>query len=233
METEITQANFAKFVGVSKAAISKAIKRGMLELNENRKIDLENRKTKIYVQSRADKNSAAQKKAETDAKVGQAVAIEKLKNSRKDELRDQENAESLGNYAGGSVPGAEQTRTKDLRFMEKLELDEEEKRLKIQKLEISNAKDRADLIDRNFVERFVSVLYSIDVNEFMQFSAKLTPRICQGIFKCDDPEKMMAVNKLLDDEGWKTLQHIQRRVNDFLEEMGSEKQVGDEVETDE
>jgi len=93
----------------------------------------------------------------------------------------------------------------------------------VEQKRVKNTADRGSLIPRKLVKEFISELYTIDVNEFLQLSPALSARICEGVFETSDADKMTQVSKMIDTELYKTQGHIQSKVDKFIKTITPKK----------
>jgi hypothetical protein len=89
------------------------------------------------------------------------------------------------------------------------------------KTRVEREHKRGLLIERSTVQTVFGRLHTIDVNELRTLGAKLAPDVA-GLLGVDDPEKLLQVEKRIDDEVLKSLAHIKRVLNDFLKRAGGE-----------
>lgn len=80
---------------------------------------------------------------------------------------------------------------------------------------------RKELIDRDIVRTVFGKIYTIETNELKTIGTKLAAELA-GMFETEDPKKMLAVEKKIDNEIAKSLAHIKRVINDFLQKAGAE-----------
>jgi len=91
----------------------------------------------------------------------------------------------------------------------------------IKKLQLDREQKRKTLVPRKLTEYVFHKIYEINANEFRAFSNRIVPEIasCYGV---DDDEKLLAMNRLFQKEIDKTLNHIMRIINDFMESISAE-----------
>lgn len=115
----------------------------------------------------------------------------------------------------------EQVAALNFTTLTKIQVDKVHKLETLLKVRVERQHKRRELIERALVQTVFSRLYGIDVNELRTIGAKLAPAI-SGILGCDNPEVILAVEKVIDDEIIKSLAHIKRVMNDFLLAQGAE-----------
>lgn len=84
-----------------------------------------------------------------------------------------------------------------------------------------------DLISRALVERVFRKIYTIDSTEWRGLGPRIAPDI-MAICKVEDPTKEVEISDLVEQQVFRTLAHVQRVINIFLEEVESEKRISDE-----
>jgi len=86
-----------------------------------------------------------------------------------------------------------------------------------------------DLISRALVERVFRKIYTIDSTEWRGLGPRIAPDI-MAICKVEDPTKEVEISDLVEQQVFRTLAHVQRVINIFLEEVESDERVSDEQE---
>lgn len=84
-----------------------------------------------------------------------------------------------------------------------------------------------DLISRELVARVFRKIYTIDATEWRGLGPRIAPDIMAAC-KIEDPTKEVEISDLVERQVFRTLGHVQRVINDFLEEVESEERAGDE-----
>ena len=84
-----------------------------------------------------------------------------------------------------------------------------------------------DLISREMVSRVFRKLYTIDSTEWRGLGPRLAPDI-MAVCEVEDPSKEVEISERIEREVFRTLGHVQRVLNDFLEEIESEDRIDDE-----
>jgi hypothetical protein len=207
-----TQSALARLVGVSRQAIYDAIKNEHIphvEQNRKKKIDLDDPRIQNYIKGNPQRNRKKEEKPKTEPKKGSKKKKEPAEKKSKPDIK--ESLELKGEVDLSEVD--------DLNTLSKYDLERYQKMVVIEKEKIKIAKDRGELIDRDLVVRIFSKIYQIDVNNFLQLSHALAPRIVQSVFKTSDPEKITETTKMIDEELYKTQNYIQREIDEFLESI--------------
>jgi transcriptional regulator with XRE-family HTH domain len=232
----VTQSEFARMVGVSPQAISKAIKKtGRLRLVEG-KIDMHSKLAKEYLNAEfKERGDSQRKKKKREEKERDIDDLSKIlfPDDLGDPVIDEEvislpNAKRLKNGLpiGGKVTIGDlfafMNESPDkLKFLDKSDLE----KLKIMQQTIStyqrNQRERDEFIERKLIQVVFNRLYAIDVNQIRQLSKTLSPSIC-GRLGIKDPEKIVLVQEITENETFGILKEIQREINDFLTSIGGE-----------
>lgn len=84
-----------------------------------------------------------------------------------------------------------------------------------------------DLISRELVSRIFRKLYMIDSTQWRGLGPRLAPDL-MAVCKVEDPTKEVEISDRIEREVFRTLGHVQRAMNEFLEEIESEDRIGDE-----
>lgn len=83
------------------------------------------------------------------------------------------------------------------------------------KTRVERQKKRGELIDRTIVQNVFGKLHTIDVNEWRTLGARLAPDIA-SIAQVDEPEKILQIERAVDDEVIKVLTHVKYTLGEFL-----------------
>lgn len=86
-----------------------------------------------------------------------------------------------------------------------------------------------DLISRELVARVFRKIYTIDSTEWRGLGPRIAPDIMSAC-KIEDPTKEVEISDLVERQVFRTLSHVQRVINEFLEAVESEERVTDEQE---
>ena len=84
-----------------------------------------------------------------------------------------------------------------------------------------------DMISRETVSQVFRKLYAIDSTEWRGLGPRLAPDI-MAICQVEDPTKEAEISERIEREVFRTLGHVQRVLNGFLEEIESTTRVNDE-----
>ena len=227
MQKYLSNYAFAELVGVSKQAITVAIRDGRVT-KAKRGIDPEHPTNKYYasnqdgrrkqlVQARTTKAISIKKKIVKRPAKGKKKGRPKKINREKETLQESidqaqdavENPEaSNGAHNAPNYDAALGTlnakKLKELEHVKKLQVETEIK--------------RKQLVDRSIIERVFSELYLVDTNELKTLGGKLAPRIAAN-YKIDDGQKIIEVERVIEAEVYRSLEHIKRILNDVLEDL--------------
>lgn len=215
----LSKSEFAKKAGVSRQRIYQMLKDNNLVADSSGKLDTENRTNKNYLirQDRPDglKTSDEIKKAKQKKKT----KMEKAKPNKKGN-QTTDKKKQLVKATKKTITIIEDEDEEEIPMsLDKYKLQCKKLEADIKKIDIINAEKRNDLIPRDLVKQFIDEIYQIDSQEFLQLSSTLTAKICQGVFKSDDDKKLLRVSKLIDNESYKTLGHIQKKIDIFLTKL--------------
>ena len=86
-----------------------------------------------------------------------------------------------------------------------------------------------DLISRELASRVFRKIYTIDSTEWRGLGPRVAPDI-MAICKIEDPTKEVEISDLIERQVFRTLSHVQRVINEFLENVESEDRAADEPE---
>jgi hypothetical protein len=235
---ELSQSEFSKLAGVSRAAIGKAVKFKKLSLNKNKKIDPKHKLSVSYIKQQKQKGKSKSDSKKLDSKIIKArnnliskqskkttkkPSSKTGKNKKKPDDSEEPDVNKIINEIG-KVTEQDRIRDPGLKYLTKAELERQKIIEDILQRQIKNDKDREKLIDRDFVKRMFLELYNIDVNEFLQLPALLSSKVCT-IFKDDDPKKIMQLNETIEKELYRSQKHIKKEIDKFLEKMQKDAKV--------
>jgi hypothetical protein len=219
----VNQSKFAELAGVSRAAISLAIKRGRVIRQGKMGIDLEDPVNVTYLQSENDSRTRSKKPKKTTKKP---KPTKKSKPKPKKLPPASEKAQPVEEVEYYHEPEHEALlETYDLNgnaFIDRATAD----RLKVieqaRTLEIKRLKERGKLVDREHVSRIFNMLYKIDTGELRPLGDKLAPEVAAICGISGDSEIERKISSYIEDEIYKTLEHIKRRINDGLADIEAE-----------
>lgn len=213
----LTKSAFAKLANVSRQRIYKMCEIGHLTVRPDGKLDTVDQTNENYLE-KTDRRDGRKERDKEKEKPKQKSKKKSTKPKKQEEkIIDNNRISNLSDFFSNQID-----LNGSLSDIKKIDLDKMKTAVTIEKDQIKRDKDRGQLIDRDLIKEFFGKLYSIDVNEFLQLSAALSSRICEGIFKTDDPEKLMEVSKLIDSELYKTQSHIQKKVDDLISDLTDE-----------
>ena len=84
-----------------------------------------------------------------------------------------------------------------------------------------------DLVSREIVSRVFRKLYAIDSTQWRGLGPRLAPDI-MAVGEIENPEIEAMISDRIEREVFRTLSHVKRVMDEFLEEIESEERVGDE-----
>lgn len=234
---KISVAKFAELVGVSRVYINQLIQEGML-VRVDRKLDTGNRHNSQFLKDRGVSSSAIPKevkkkasnpkrKKTVKARVKPPKKVvekqpKKIKPSKKitPPLKPEEEQETE------EMPDIEEVlvalEKKDIRNWSTADVGKVQKMEAALKTRVGRMKERGELIDRRAIQTVFGKLYAVDANELRTLGSKLAPKLA-SVFGDDDPDKLLAAERLIDDETLRTLAHIKKILNSFLRKAGAKK----------
>ena len=84
-----------------------------------------------------------------------------------------------------------------------------------------------DLISRELVSKVFRKIYAIDSTEWRGLGPRVAPDL-MALCMIEDPAKELEISDLIEGQVFRTLVHVQRVINKFLEEVESEERAGDD-----
>ena len=86
---------------------------------------------------------------------------------------------------------------------------------------------RKDLISRELISHVFRKIYTIDSTEWRGLGPRIAPDI-MAICEVEDPTKEVEISDLVEQQVFRTLGHVKRLINSFLEDIESEERIDDE-----
>lgn len=221
--TKITGTDLAKLAGVSRNAVSKLAMSGKLIRDKDKKFDLSNPVNRAYLKYHNSADPVPRKEVtkEHEKKTKKKTAKNPTKKPTKDTKK--KSVPKVGHLDSDDYDG--ETDLSDVSGMALLPRNDLERYKIITDIEtkqVKNEKFRDKLVSRELVQRVFAKLYSVDSNEFKNLGMNLSPEIA-AITGNDSPETTIKINEAIDKECYSILDHIKRIIDDFLEEIGAEK----------
>ncbi|MHA1286844.1 MAG: hypothetical protein ACTSPB_05510 [Candidatus Thorarchaeota archaeon] len=235
----MSQAKFAKLLGITPAAVCIAIKDGRLTKtvkgidprHPTNRYYMENLKAKLLTETQKKRVQRTKKKKEKQKKRTRSEIEADFADLLGEETpHDEEKSEKLSSKKQPSKTSDEEIQdlfgdedgiTGDF-VRDKTSLDLEKSRQAVTKLQIANRKERNQLLPRHTIRNIFAQLYLIDVNELRTLGDKLATDAA-AICSSDDPDCILAINQLIEKEVFRSLAHIQRIFNDYLIKYGADK----------
>lgn len=200
----VSQSGFAKLAGVSRQAITQAVKEGRLE-SCKLGIDPEHPTNRHYLAtSRAnahrntDRGSQQKRKSAPKSVRGKKVDITALTGGL------------IGTELDDYLSALSKPSTDRLKVVEQ-----------IKALRLKTDERRLTHVPRETVRRVFSRIYMVDTNEFRTLPDKLASEVA-SICGIDDDEKVFEIKEIIELNVFKVLNHVKRLINDFLEEIRDE-----------
>ncbi|MCK5127564.1 MAG: hypothetical protein KAR42_15010 [candidate division Zixibacteria bacterium] len=203
-----TKAEFSRVAGVSTASIAKAIKTGRVKVfgeGRSARVDVMDPVNMMYINGIEDHPTAGGKKS--GAVPDKPTPAPPAPTQPEDliELLD------LGNLGTLSKQSADRVKTI----------------AQIQQIRVKTEEMRKELIPRFLVQKIISKLYTIDVNEFRTLGPNLSPEIA-ALTSIDDSETIIKIEAIVEKEVYNILRHVKRLMNDFLKSVEAEEIVSHE-----
>jgi hypothetical protein len=231
MAEYISQRKFAKMLDISASALTYAIRNGTLIRTEHG-IDLEDPATIEYIEhtktwkatgarnpseaaailrkgKRAEKSSKPKPKKKAAPKKPKA---KKKPRPKKEKIRKSPPPSPSSDPVYSDLEDLYQT---------KREAELEKSQEQARKLKLQNQRERNELVPRILVRRVFGQLYLIDTNELRTLGDKLASEVA-ALCGVDDPNLIVSINQRIETEVFRSLEHIKKRFNDFLLEVGGE-----------
>lgn len=215
---KLSAQHFAEKAGVTRQTIYNQIKAGVLFLGDDKKLDLDNPANLSYLRDRGvslDDMKPPEKKRPSSGK-------KKPPAKPPGRTRSKAPADPLD---GLPAVDAEEVLARlsslDIRNLTPADVGKVARLESALKTRVEREHKRGLLIERATVQTVFGRLYTIDSNELRTLGSKLAPDIA-GMLGEEDPEKVLQVEKRIDDEVLKSLAHIKRVLGDFLRKAGAD-----------
>lgn len=232
----LTQNAYSKLVGVSAAAITKAVDTGRI-IKTKKGIDPEhphNRHYEANIVRNASNEKRLRRIRNQARKKGEEIPFrldgKKKQKKQKEELKTEPLVEEK--------PKQKPKKVIKRKHKRELNLDDIKERVsygavtqanvnalkameQIEQIRLKTQKERQELVSRDLVKRVFAKIYTIDVNELRTIGDKLAPDIA-ALCDVDDAETILKVNQRIEKEVYKSLHHIKRLVSDYLKSVGTE-----------
>jgi hypothetical protein len=217
----ITRAKLAERVGVTRQAIGDAVKNGRLRLvGEGRaaKIDLHDSLTKDYIF-----NTNAQRKEKAPERSQQPQGTQKPLPGDSRPVREIKMPPAISEDLPGAtqLPRLEDMTDEQMRALSRTDLDRLEGIEKIRDKKIKNDQARNVLIARSFVAHHMSKVFQVDSTELLTLPTRLSPDIA-SLTKTDKPDTILEIERLIEEQIFRSLNHKKKIINEFLEQVEAE-----------
>jgi hypothetical protein len=220
MATYLSQKKFAAYCGVVPSAVIRARREGRA-IRTQRGYDPEHPTNKYYYESTRERREARAKKSQTETKSKSKSKSRKKTTPKKNKPTAKK--ETVTKTEQIHAPEIDLNGSAAL-TLDKYQADTIKRLEEIKKLQLERYQKRNQLVPRELVQRVLSRLYMIDVNEMRRLGDRIAPEVA-AITGTDDPATVIAINKLIEKETFKTLKHIQRTLEDFLHSIKAELNV--------
>lgn len=199
MKKYLSQKAFGEMVGVSHAAIFKAIKDGRVVRTE-RGVDPEHPTNKYY----AEQSGRYRDPEKNGKKVIKRGAAKTKNNQQKDNIQRQE-------------PEPEQEivlASTNVDAQSKYEAERRRIEAQTTKINIAIAERMGELVLREEVAKAFGKIYSVAINHFLPMGDRLAPLIA-GICGTSDQETIIRVKEKVDSETTRALEELKREASRF------------------
>lgn len=214
----ISPAEFARQIGYTRQAVSKAIKTGVLPtvksgdsvmVNPGDRIVVEYARNALYVRGKEQKKAKTKKPVEDKGKK-KAKAEKPVEVTENDIPVYLKKMADSGDLLFEQFIGLTKTEADKIKIYEQLK-----------QIRVKTQREKKELISRKLVRVQFGKIYEIYTNEFQQIKTKIVPDIA-GIMGCTDASKMIEADKKIDEELWRVRKHIKIEIDKFLKRMGGE-----------
>jgi hypothetical protein len=196
-KTTCTKAEFARQLGINRSHITRAVTAGYIDIvgkGRTSKVKLDGSNTIQFIESTI-ANTAARKNQPppppVESATGTGVEVQDLNDVDIDTI----NLQQLNKNLLDRFKAVEDIRMK------------KQKRLKV----------RGELVERETVTRTLSKLFSIHVNQLRTLGDTLSPDIA-AVFGSSDPELIVGVSNIVNEEVFKILEHIKSLFLEWVEQ---------------
>ena len=202
-ENFISQVALARKLEITKQAISKALRNGILikhKVGKVNKVDLNCPKTKAYIKS--------------------STSARHIKQSPKPQSKPK--SPPPGKKAIKQAPPSPESIANAEAYHDKQEIERLNKLQATRKLELHNAKERGELIKREIVQRFEHRKHEIDNGQWRKLGMKISSDVA-AVFGIEDEKLVRKACDVIDREVNLILKQIKREQNKYLKGVGAEK----------
>lgn len=234
MQRYYSQSGFAKFNGITHQAVSAAIKDNRV-VKTGRGIDPTHPTNLHFVEKLKDspriKGMKAQQEErdELEALISGDTSLQQEQKDIPDQVEEHKVIIAAGAKRLNSKSKKKRQITQedllenfnpdeikaDIHALTKQSVDKLKVVEQIKALQLKTEERKQQLVPRDLVRRVLGKLYQIDVNELRTLPDKLASDIAAEC-KIDDTDIIFAINKIIEKEIYKTLEHMKRLLNDFL-----------------
>jgi transcriptional regulator with XRE-family HTH domain len=200
---QISQAEFARMLGVKRQAINKAIREKRLVLHgkgHKSFIKLDDPATKAYI-ANGSGNRFRQKSVAPKASPKKTVT------------------EAGKSKKGEPISKSQESNDELFKINEENYLiDQKTRQEKLKALQLSNAIMRGEYVRRDLIEEYVDTLFQIDNSQFKTLGLKTSSDI-GAVFGVDDDNKIRHTCDIIENEVYKILKQIKREQIKFLKKL--------------
>jgi hypothetical protein len=232
----VKQIRFAELAGVSRAAVSKAVKAGKLVYDKKMGINIDHPVNLDYLHSENESRTRKQR-----GKTEKANEPEKPKPKPKSTTKSKPRPKKLppaSDKALSEEEFSDMTEYEQMEMYDQIDLNGPSHLIskvdadRLKTIEMAREKQikreqlRGELVNRDFVARTLGMIYKIDTGQLRPLGDTLAPELA-AICGVEDEEIERLMAEFIEKKIFESLEHIKRLINDALEKIGSE-EIGDE-----
>ena len=252
----VTQAEFARISGISRQAVTKAVKRGVVDKCQlTGKIDVKDAKNAAYIKECLSKRNKLEgtsvfrmvKHTFSEADENSELPTVDLPPSEQEtppppepepepepEPPPKPRKPSIHEVLPPNTPvpvdlSLDDLDGFDITNMLKADVDKLKTIEAVETARLKNDALRKKLIDREMVQVVLGKIHTVDVQEFLAIPVKFAPHAA-GLCGVADQEIIHQIEQDLIRELYKGLNHVKRIIDDFLDEIDAEVDDGEKKE---
>jgi hypothetical protein len=188
----VSGSEFARYLKVSRQNISYQLRKGAIARRSDGKYDLSNPVNQNYIR-------------EHSGRVKLKSAQNRINNE----------PGTVGERKEAAEIQAKIQKTGDISYINKAEADRLKILEEIEAKRIKNRTMRNELIEKELVRRIFAQLHQIDVNGFRTLASNASSAIA-AVIKIEDQTAVVAIEKIIDKEVFKILEHVKITIKNFL-----------------
>jgi hypothetical protein len=217
---QLNVTDFAKFAGVTRQAVQKAIRKGQLAKRKDGTLETRTKVNEYFI---AEHNGGKIKHptpgqfVDRNTKLRRTLAKKKQgKGKARPTAKPVAPAKKKSKGGNGGDPDSLPTVTK------RHSLEEDKLKAQIRKLEVETAAVRNELLSRTLVQEILGQLSTIDRNEIITIGGQIAPELA-GILGSNDADAIKAIAKSIEAKCYKAIQHKQDLITAFIKKITKDK----------